>query len=68
MFDWQTHIRETAQWLVHMSRNPATVEHARHRARELMRQPMYAGLAAAMRQEVANERTQQQNQGDARRA
>lgn len=43
-FNWNDHLRETAEWLVAMSEIPAAQEHAKLRRDEKLADPMYAGL------------------------
>lgn len=47
---WDEHLRGTAAWLVHLSRHPGWVDHARHRAKELMASELCAELPRLMRE------------------
>ena len=50
---WDQHMKDTAAWLVKMAATPGFVDHARHRAKELMESELYADLPRLMREAVA---------------
>lgn len=50
---WTESLRATAAWIVQMSRHPGWVDHARHRTRELLADPMNAGLLEMIREEMS---------------
>lgn len=54
-FDWQQHLRETAQWYMALQEQPAWKAHARQRVKELLAQPEWQGLPAVI-QELRRER------------
>jgi hypothetical protein len=57
MFDWKSHLREVAMHLHWMAQLPGAVDHARHRLRELTREPMYAELPTLVRELQAKDKS-----------
>jgi hypothetical protein len=58
LFDWQTHMRQQARWLLELSRDPGFREHARLRLAEMLADPLYVGFADIWR-EVFSEQVPQ---------
>lgn len=49
---WTAHLKETAAHIALMASLPGFVDHARWRMKELMREPLYAGLRELVQAEM----------------